>query len=193
MLWAEHAFQGTEQKQDCSNLCWDCLKVWFHVILDLVSLWIASYPFLFRSGWLRNVFHAGCASCLCSQSDVLRILSFYRKVWKHSLSFAIYYNKNLRTSHHLKIQRFCYLNLNFTTSLLANKYLWCGVPFLRGAPKIHRCSWLKGMTKARGSAKAYKVSLGYTLAVKISLFPSISNSSGFWIKGWSEKEDREIG
>lgn len=34
------------------------VEVWFHVILDLVSLWAASYPFLFRSGWLRNVFHA---------------------------------------------------------------------------------------------------------------------------------------
>lgn len=43
-----------------------------------------------------------------------------------------------------------------TTSLLANEYLWCGIPLLREAAEIHRCSWLKGMTKVRGLQKLTK-------------------------------------
>lgn len=72
-----------------------------------------------------------CASCLCSQSDVFQILSFYRKVWKHSLSFAVYYNKNLRTSHHLKVQRFCHLNWNFDYIFASKWVVWC--PTLKGS------------------------------------------------------------
>lgn len=55
--------------------------------------------------------------------------------------------------------------------------VWCPALKGKGAPKVCRCLWLKGMTKVRGSTKSHKVfSVNYTVGMEVGmLVPNLLN------------------
>lgn len=71
--------------------------------------------------------------------------------------------------------------------------MWCHTLKEKGAHKIHKCSWSKGRTKARGSTKTHKALLvNYTLGIEIgALVPVLlynHTTVGF---GWRGKMKRK--